>query len=370
MPAAPDLTPASDASPRLKAWRILLAWTVFGCVNSLQQDLSASMRGSPIPLWIGFALQMPQAWLWAAFTPGILRLARRFPLYGARWPLRLLLHIGLSAICVFAIHLSYAIYSPWVAPWNLTSPLLQRALQIFGLWAIADSMLYWVVLAIGHVRQEAARVAERARREVVLEEQLARARLDALTLRLQPHFLFNTLHAISTLVLEDPKTANRMITRLSDLLRLTLNRTRTPFVPLHQELELLGHYVALQELRFGDHLRIGVSVAEDAPSGTVPALILQPIVENAVRHAIGEGNQAARVDIVVRRAGDRLRLEVHDNGPGFQSEEAAVEEGEGLRNTRARLREAYGDQHTLSLTDRPGGGASVIIEVPAAREPG
>jgi two-component system LytT family sensor kinase len=161
-----------------------------------------------------------------------------------------------------------------------------------------------------------------------------------------------------------------MITRLSDLLRLTLSHTRTPFVPLQQELKLLEHYIALQELRFGDHLRINLTVPADVPSVTVPALLLQPLVENAVRHAIGKGNRSAHVDIIVQGTADRLRLQVQDNGSGFQSNENGLEEGEGLRNTRARLREAYGDRQALILSDSASGGASVTIEVPIAPAPG
>lgn len=353
---------AADVGLKISARRVLIVWAVYGFVSSLQQDLSASLNGHPIALWVGFALQLPQACIFAAYTPLILFLGRRFPLRGRGWRWRLALHVGFSAIVVFTDYLAFETYLPWF--WPSDVPLITRTLRLYGLWAMADSLLYWVVLAIGHVQQEVERVAERARRENALKEQLSRARLDALTVRLQPHFLFNTLHAISSLVVERPRDANRMITRLSDLLRLTLHRTRTPFVPLQQELDLLEHYVALQELRFGDHLAITLTVAPDLPSATVPALLLQPIVENAVRIAIGTGNRDARVDVVVGLSGDRLRLAVLDNGPGFPRDGERLAEGEGLRNTRERLREAYGDRHTFTLADRAGGGASVVIEVP------
>lgn len=350
-------------APSLSFRRILIAWTLYGCVVGLQQNLSASVRGDPMPFWAGFGLQLPQAWIWAALTPAILSLAARFPLRGPGWPRRLLLHVAVSAVFVFVVELAFELYLPWF-PWPTRTPLVRRTLTLFALWATADSMLYWVVLAIGHVQQEAARVTAKARREAVLEEQLTHARLDALALRLQPHFLFNTLHAISTLVLESPKDANRMIARLSELLRLTLNRTRSPFVPLQQELELLEHYIALQELRFGDHLSIRLTVPPGVGSSAVPALLLQPIVENAVRHAIGAGNRAARVDIDVRREANHLRFDVQDNGSGFRTDDGSVEEGEGLRNTRARLREAYGDRHRFIVADSTLGGASVTIELP------
>jgi two-component system, LytTR family, sensor kinase len=348
------------SSRALTVRRILIAWAIYGCVASLQQDLSSSIRGMSISLWMGFALQLPQTALWAAFTPLILWLGRRFPLRGSGWPKRLLLHVGFSAVLVFAVHLTFELYLPWF-PWPQSGTLITRTLDVFGLWAIADSMLYWVVLAIGHVQQVTEENRARQRRQVVLEEQLARARLDALTHRLQPHFLFNTLHAISSLVLEHPAAANEMLVRLSDLLRLTLSCTETPFVPLDQELELLEHYLALQEMRFGDRLVIELAVASGTPSALVPALLLQPLVENAVRHAIAGGARPARVRIGIGAAGVRLCCTVEDNGPGFRD---GFEEGEGLRNTRARLAEAYGDRQELLLGAGRDGGASVTITIP------
>ncbi len=344
--------------------RIVVAWAIFGCISSLQTALSSSIHGYPIPLWMGFALQMPQIVVWAALTPLILWLGRRFPLRGAGWPARLLLHIAAGGFCVLLEQLAFEIYLPWF-PWPQPVPFMTRTLQQFGLWAVADSLLYWVVLAIGHVEQEARRVVAKERQRSMLMSQLSRARLDALTIRLQPHFLFNTLHAISSLVLEKPREANRMIARLSELLRLTLHRTRSPFVPLHQELELLEHYIALQEMRFGDRLQISMTVDADTPMVDVPALLLQPIVENAVRYADCSPAGAPRVDILVRRTSDRLRLEVRDNGPGFPVVGSVIQEGEGLRNTRARLQEAYGDRQVFSLGSNAVGGATVIIEIPA-----
>ncbi len=342
-------------------WRFAIGWTIYGVIASLQQDVSASIRGTPIPLWMGFALQLPQVCLWAAFTPLILKLGARFPLRGPGWPRRVLLHVAASGAVVLTIHLVFEIYLPWF-PWEQSGSLITRTLDLFGIWAVADSMLYWVVLAIGHVQQEAARAAARERHEAVLEQQLARARFDALTLRLQPHFLFNTLHAISALVLDQPAAANSMIVRLSDLLRLTLRRTQSPFVPLRHELELVEHYLAIQQLRFGERLVVDVVVPPGLDDVNVPALLLQPLVENAVRHAIAGGAPVARVGITVELRGDRIRLSVADNGPGFGAD---VDEGEGLRNTRARLAEGYGGQQHMELGKSGSGGAEVIIEIPA-----
>src|SRR5437899_3014620 len=151
-----------------------------------------------------------------------------------------------------------------------------------------------------------------------LEMQLVQARLDALVGQLQPHFLFHALHTISACVLEAPKQANRMITRLSELLRQSFNRERGPLVTLEQELELLDHYVAIQEARFGDRLRVTFRVDPRAASAVVPTFMLQPLVENAIRHGVAPNGRVAEIEIAATREGDRLHLAVRDNGPGVK----------------------------------------------------
>jgi LytS/YehU family sensor histidine kinase len=198
-----------------------------------------------------------------------------------------------------------------------------------------------------------------------LEMQLVQARLDALVGQLQPHFLFNTLHTISAFVLEDPKQANRMITRLSELLRQSFNRERGPLVTLEEELALLDHYVAIQEARFGDRLRVTFRVDPRAASAVVPTLLLQPLVENAIRHGVVPNGAVAEISIAAVREGDRLHLEVRDNGPGPNGSSAGG--GLGLANTRARLLELYGPGHRFELTNAPApGGALAVIDIPYA----
>jgi LytS/YehU family sensor histidine kinase len=206
-------------------------------------------------------------------------------------------------------------------------------------------------------------------RSARLETQLMQARLDALTGQLQPHFLFNTLHTISALVLEDPKQANRMITRLSELLRHSFSREHGPLVTLEEELELLDHYVAIQEARFGDRLKVTFRVDADTGAAAVPTFLLQPLVENAIRHgaALQEGRGVAEVEIAAVRAGDRLRLEVRDNGPGIPGHgDAGRNGGVGIANTRARLTQLYGAGYSFALVNAPAGkgGAVATVEIP------
>jgi LytS/YehU family sensor histidine kinase len=193
-----------------------------------------------------------------------------------------------------------------------------------------------------------------------LEGRLSEARLESLRLQLHPHFLFNTLNAISAFVDADPERARRMIARLGELLRRTLDGGTTAELPLSRELDLLAPYLEIQRIRFGDRLSIELDVPDGAAGALVPTLMLQPLVENAVEHGVNRTHDGARVRLTAERAGDRLRLEIEDNGPG----PTRGGEGVGLANTRARLAALYGDSHRLELKAAETGGTMVSIELP------
>jgi LytS/YehU family sensor histidine kinase len=231
-----------------------------------------------------------------------------------------------------------------------------------SIWWTFNVLVYAMIAGLYH--------AWRAAR---LEMQLVQARLDALVGQLQPHFLFNTLHTISAFVLEDPKQANRMITRLSELLRQSFNRERGALVTLEEELELLDHYVAIQEARFGDRLRVTFRVDPRAAAAAVPTFVLQPLVENAIRHGVLPNSGVAEVEIAATREGSRLHLTVRDNGPGLNNDPSHAGNGRGgglgIANTRARLVELYGPSHRFELTNAPPpppgpGGVLATIDIP------
>jgi LytS/YehU family sensor histidine kinase len=205
-------------------------------------------------------------------------------------------------------------------------------------------------------------------RAAQLEAQLAEARLDALRMQLHPHFLFNTLHAISALMARDVPAARRMMTRLSDLLRFSLEQEVTDEVPLAEELDFLDRYVEIQRARFPDRLHVEMDVEPDAQAALVPRFMLQPLVENAIRHGIDRRPGGGRVVVRARVNDHRLKIEVEDNGPGFPSG-ADYREGVGLRSTRARLEHLYGGGGELDLAAAPGGGALVRVVIPV-RETG
>jgi len=184
---------------------------------------------------------------------------------------------------------------------------------------------------------------------------------------LHPHFLFNTLHSISALLHSDIDAARSMITRLGDFLRLTLENAGTQEVTLQQEMEFLNGYLEIERIRFRDRLSTAISVDPDILDVRVPNLILQPIVENAMRHAISQKSSAGRIEIIARPRNGALRIQVKDDGPGLQAEQGihtSLRQGLGLANTKARLERLYGSAHRLEFSNEPSGGLVVTLEIP------
>jgi signal transduction histidine kinase len=336
-----------------RALIVLGAWSAVALLFSIQMHFQTS-DADPRPWrWI-LAWQFTGWWSWALFTAPVCVFAA--------WSTR----IRRPAVLILA-HVPMALATA-VACAGFEGAL-KWALGVYrtphtfvtGVWdAVA---MYWTFNLLVYAMVAGLYHAWRAAR---LEMQLVQARLDALVGQLQPHFLFNTLHTISAFVLEDPKQANRMITRLSELLRQSFNRERGPLVTLEQELELLDHYVAIQEARFGDRLRVTFRVDPRAAFAVVPTLLLQPLVENAIRHGMVPNGSVAEIEIAATREGDRLYLAVRDNGPGLPAERKLSNGvGLGIANTRARLLELYGPSHRFDLQNAPApGGALATIEIP------
>ncbi|HEX8246736.1 MAG TPA: histidine kinase [Pyrinomonadaceae bacterium] len=194
--------------------------------------------------------------------------------------------------------------------------------------------------------------------------QLARARLQTLQMQLQPHFLFNTLNTISELVHRDAKAADRTIARLGDLLRLALETENLPEVTLRQELEFLEKYLEIEKTRFHDRLTVGFRVAPETLDACLPSMILQPLLENAIRHGIASRPGAGKIDISAERLDGMLELRVSDGGGIANSETGDLPEGIGLSNTRARLRQLYGKRQALILHNSASGGLEVVLQIP------
>ncbi len=208
-----------------------------------------------------------------------------------------------------------------------------------------------------------SRYSQATRESEQLQTRLAQAQLQALRLQLNPHFLFNTLNAITALVHTDPHAAERMIMGLSELLRISLGSVGEQEVPLSRELEVLEHYLDIQQVRFADRLQVQYAVAPETERALVPNLLLQPLVENAIKHGIAPRAASGRIVIVARRNNGALLLEVSDDGTG-SSNGTPTGEGVGLRNSRERLRSLYGDDHRFDAAPQPAGGYRVVIELP------
>ncbi len=222
---------------------------------------------------------------------------------------------------------------------------------------------YALTVAVLHAI-DASRVSRaRAIHAAALQGQLSEARLEVLKMQLQPHFLFNTLHAMAAMVHDDPHAAERMILRLGDLLRAAVDQAGRPVIPVAEEIELLRAYLDIQQIRFRDRLLVTVDVAEDAGHGSVPNMILQPLVENAVKHGAAKRVGPTTIRVAVRRFADELMLEVSNTGDPTVAP-AVVSEGVGMRNTRARLTELYPGRHDYRVMLLPEGGAVATIRIP------
>jgi LytS/YehU family sensor histidine kinase len=227
--------------------------------------------------------------------------------------------------------------------------------------------IYWIIVSIAQALTHYRRAQERERRAIELEARLTEARLDALRMQLHPHFLFNTLHAISTLVHKDPNAADEMIGNLSELLRAALDTSDRQEVTLGEELSFLDHFLEIQQTRFGERLRVERQVDTALLAAYVPTLILQPLVENAIRHGVEPHPGPGVIAIAARREGEGLRLTVRDNGAGPKPA-AREREGIGLANTRARLEQLYGATARLRFS-AAAEGYTAELEIPYHEHP-
>jgi two-component system LytT family sensor kinase len=339
----------------VRTWTLaLLLWTGLALFFTTQIYLDHSYSPNPLSRGQAFVLALTQWYAWAAAAPLVLWLARRFPFERGRWMRALVAHFPAGLVLSFAkTALDVEVAQQVIRGSRNAVPVVQLHL---------NALTYAVIVGAGHAAAALRRARERELRASRAEAQLANAQLQALRMQLQPHFLFNTLHAISTLVHEDPDAADKMIARLSDLLRALLDHTGVEEVPLGEELEFVKRYVEIQQIRFTDRLSVAHDIAPETLDALVPSLILQPLVENAIRHGIAPRAGPGRVEIRSRREELRVRLEVRDDGPGLPAE---YREGLGLANTRARLAHLYGSTHSLELLPAaPGGGLVVSITLP------
>lgn len=340
-------------------------WTIVALFFSTQVYIMYYSERQPIPYARSFLVQASACYLWALATPLVLWLSRRFRIDRNNWLRRVALHFLFSlALVTTLLALHFLTYMPLIGRAGLITPF-----RLFGyLYYNLDRWLlvYWFICVMSHAFNYYNSYRKGELKASQLHIQLVQSQLEALKMQVQPHFLFNTLHSISALLNKDTEAARKMITRLGDFLRLTLENSGSMEVTLQQEIEFLNGYLEIERIRFQDRLTTHINVDPEVLDVRVPNLILQPIVENAMRHAIGN-SISGRVEITAAARNGVVRIEVKDNGPGIHIDrtlEAGRGKGLGLANTQARLVGLYGDAARFELTNDPSGGLVVALEIP------
>lgn len=343
-------------------------WTFIGLVFTLQFYFASYRSARPMPFVDALYMQMIWAYLFALATPLVLWIVTRLPLERDNWVRSALLHIPTSIVLAVLLTALGRILIWLHGDWLMGKPLTFESITRFVINNFSEAIgIYMLIALTGYAFSYYRRFREGQVRTLQLEAQLSQAQLDALKMQLHPHFLFNTLHSISALLNKDSETARKMITRLGDFLRLTLENSGTQEVTLRQEMEFLSCYLEIERIRFQDRLVTHMDVAQQTLDAKVPNLILQPIVENAIRHGIAPRSTQGLIEIEAKQRNGTLRIQVRDNGPGLsahRTSENVFKKGLGLANTETRLEQLYGPAHSFSLSNNPDGGLIVTLEIP------
>ena len=350
----------------LTKWVLIgLGWVAFAVFFASEVVIRRANAGFPPNILRSLVIWLICAGIWFAATPLILGLGDRFPIDRQRWVGSSLVHLAAGGLLSFFLLGIYTGITSAIGLGDARQSLWQafRAQLVGGFHA--EVLTYWMVIGLSHGIDYYRKYRERELRASQLETRLAQSRLDALRMQLHPHFLFNTLNSISVLMSEDVTAARRMLTRLSDLLRASLDNAATHEVSLREELEFLNNYLQIEQTRFHDRLTVRMDIDPAALTANVPNLILQPLVENAIRHGIAPRAQPGVIDIAAARENGMVRLKVSDNGAGLGSAGAAgLTKGIGLANTQARLEQLYGTNHSFEMRSPNGGGLEVTILIP------
>lgn len=339
-------------------------WTLIGLAFASQVYLQSNLLGHSLTWTEAIRDSLEEWYVYGLLSLPVVWLARRLPLEGAgRWRTSAI-HLG--AALVFS--LAYVLLGALVGQVDsiatgdsatygeIFQPLLVRTFPY-------NLLVYGVIVAVSHALDYYWKYHERTVQALELEKHLTEARLQALLNQLKPHFLFNTLNGIASLMHLDVDAADRMLVRLSELLRMTMSHTGAPLTSLRDELAFLERYLDIERIRFRNRLEFVIEVEGDAVEGQVPSLILQPLVENAVRHGIEPHERVGRIEVKAAHVDGQLVVSVSDNGKGVP-EGGPKREGIGLSNTRARLSELYGERQKFELVNQPEGGLCVRMAIP------
>ena len=356
----------------LKKWLLILSiWTIAGLLYGAQSYYYRSSVGQEVSLASVLLYDTSFFVLWTFFTPLLITLARRFPLERSRWISRSLVHLILAIALAFVQRLFFnAIFMPMRQ--TPSRPFTWESLYLSTVATFDYGVLiYFIVMFVCHALDYYQQLQAEQTRSARMQAELATAQLKSLQMQLHPHFLFNTLNTIAVLIREDPPAANRMVELLSDLLRHTLQNSSLPEVTLRNELEFLRNYLQIEQTRFGDRLRIEMKIDSGTLDALVPNLILQPLVENAIRHGVAKHRKSGLVEIAAEQKNGELHLQIRNTcGSLITPPSDWNGEGVGLRNTRRRLQSLYGDagRLELSVTENNEVLASVIMPLRVFRQ--
>lgn len=357
---------------RISLWVVAGALAV-GMTEATQVWLGVNAAGGQMSFVRAMKVTVPSWFVLAALAPAVFWVTWRFPLFEGDRVLNWLVH--LAAAVLFSV--TSLVVGSWISDYVLggipnAPSFLENLRRLVTVYGTLNLFMYAALVGVWHawlfsrrLRERERHAAELAVKASRLEASLTNAKLEALRMQLNPHFLFNTLNTISVLAMKGERSGvTRIVGRLSDLLRLSLDSSRQ-LVPLAEELRFLDGYIEIEEVRFRDRLTVIREIHENALDAEVPSLILQPLVENAVRHGIGRAAGGGEVRISAAVKGGRLHMEVSDTGPGFAAGSArGGGSGIGLENTRARLEELYGPASLFEYGDREAGGAYVRMAIP------
>jgi len=346
----------------VRVWAIgFVLWIVLALLSATGWHVYMAYMGSPEGWAQLLAWSVTVSFIWSVLTPVVYELTRRFSFDRDSWTTALPVHL---VACVALTFVASAVIV-WLDPVVTWTP--EKHVPFFAHTlsrTFMDFQRYWYIVLITEAIAYYSKYQERELRSSQLEAQLAYAQLEVLKIQLEPHFLFNTLNSIAALARNDGLAAENMTLQLADLLRFSLDAVGVHELPLSRELTFLQKYVDIQQTRFQDRLQVEMDIQHVTLSALVPNLLLQPLVENAIRHGIGPRRAPGCIRISTRQVFDELWIEISDNGQGLTSYGAVPPEGVGLRNTRARLQQLYNHDHKMTLEDAAGGGCIVKIHIP------
>ena len=365
MDAHDNGSPGPDSRTVL-VWALAIA-TVLGWSTVAFVYVGMNAFGRTLSFPRALIAGLPDWYLWAAATPGVFRVAQRVMLGRSRWRAFAMHAVLGTAIVLTELALITALnrllgIPTFAGDWG--DAYLRVVLGYFHL----NFMVYWVIVAAAHATRYYQSYQERAMVALQLETERNRAALSALQMQLQPHFFFNTLHTIATLVRDDrAEAATDTIARLGTLFRQALGSAHRTVVSLREELDFVSGYLEIEQLRFADRLSVRMRIDDETLDAEIPSMALQPLVENAIRHGIARDPEASVVSLIAERRNGSLRVEIRNDGPSYDGTASELANGVGLQNVRERLRLLYGGSFSLTAVPGEHGGAIVAIEVPWVR---